>query len=161
MSVQVTNKDVVLLGHGSYSGGVNNTTLPANIDLYLLPPVGYILMTDLAAALISQTKIDKIKLNHDGGSPEIVDAPFAIYRGGGAAPNLTLYNLGDLVPWGEKTIADKKNVVTVSKTTLLSELIQSDPKILAALKILSKGEKLKLFWSACASQVDGNTASLI
>jgi hypothetical protein len=160
MSVQVTNEDIVLLGHGSYSGGVNNTRLPANVDLYLLPPVGYSLMTGLAAALINQTKIDKITLRHNGVSPEVVDAPFATYLGGTDAPNLTLYDLGTLADWGIEIIGDKKNVITVGNTTLLSELIKSDAKIAAALKILPKGEKLKLYWSACANQVSGYTASL-
>jgi hypothetical protein len=160
MSVQVTSKDLVLLGHGSYSGGVKNTKLPVNIDLYLLPPVGYSLMTGLAATLINQTKIEKITLRHNGVSPEVIDVPFVVYPGGTDAPNLTLYNLGDLSEWGRQTIGDKKNVVTVSQTTLLSDLILSDAKILAALKILPKGEKLKLYWSACANQVSGYTASL-
>lgn len=162
MSVQVTNKDIVLLGHGSYPGGATNTKLPDNIDLYIIQPIGYILMTDVASALIQQEEIKKIKLSHTGGTDKITDdVPFVEYLGGNIAPDLSLYDLGkELTPWANGTIGEKKNVVTVSKTTLLSKLIETDPKILAALKILPEGKKLKLYWSACASQVDGFTASL-
>ncbi|WP_428231398.1 putative adhesin [Flavobacterium sp.] len=161
MSVQVTNKDLVLLGHGSYPGGATNTRLPLNIDLYLLPPVGYTLTTGVASALIQQVEIKKIKLSNNGTSVEIIEPPFVIYSGGTDAPNLTLYNLGDLSQWGTQTIGQKENVVTVSKDTLLSVLIESNEKIKEALKNLPKGEKLKLYWSACANQVSGYTASLV
>lgn len=160
MSVQVTNKDIVLLGHGSYPGGDTHTKLPENINLYLLPPVGYSLKTGLAETLIDQNEIEQITLRYDGGNPKIIDAPFVEYVGGSNVPNFTLYNLGDLSEWGKKTIGDKKNVVTVSDDTLLSVLIESNPTILAALKKLPEGEKLKLYWSACANQVRGYTASL-
>lgn len=62
MSVQVTNKDLVLLGYGGYSGGAHNMKLPENIDLYILPPVGYTLMTDVAAALIQQKRNSAINV---------------------------------------------------------------------------------------------------
>lgn len=161
MSVQVTNKDLVLLGHGSYAGGGKNTKLPDNIDLYVLPPVGYTLMTDVAAAMIQQRVISTLVLHHDNGSGNTtITPPVAVYNGGGYAPDLKLYDLGSLSGWGIKTIGDKKNVVTVNSPTLLSDLLKSDPKIKAALQSLPKNEKLKLYWSACASQVSGNSASL-
>jgi len=161
MSVQVTNKDVVLLGHGSYAGGAMNTKLPENIDLYILQPVGYTLLTDVASALINQYLISKLVLHHDNGSGSTeIDPPMAIYKGGENAPNLKLYDLGSLTDWGRVTIGDKKNVVTVNNPTLLSELIKTNEKIQEAIHDLPKGEKLKLYWSACASQVSGNSASL-
>ncbi|MES2574649.1 MAG: hypothetical protein V4572_06885 [Bacteroidota bacterium] len=160
MSIQVTNKDLVLLGHGSYGGGTTNTTLPVEIDLYILQPVGYTLMTDVASALIQQREIRQIRLRHDGRGNDFIDPPIAKYLGGTLAPNFTLYNLGSLSEWGKTIIGNKKNVVTVDRDTLLSELIKSDPKINEALKQLPKGEKLKLYWSACANQVSGYTASL-
>lgn len=160
MSVQVTDRDIVLLGHGSYSGGANNFKLPASIDLYILPPIGYSLKTDAASALIQQFKIEKLKLNHDGVFVSVIDPPVAVYKGGNLAPDLTLYDLGSLTEWGKKTIGSKKNVVTVDRATLLSELIKSNAKIIEALKKLPQGEKLKLYWSACANQVSGYTAGL-
>jgi hypothetical protein len=161
MSVQVTNKDLVLLGHGSYPGGATNTKLPENMDLYVLQPVGYTLMTDVASALIQQKQITKLILHHDNGSGDTtIDPPMAIYEGGKNAPDLTLYDLGSLSDWGKKTIGQKKNVVTINKPTLLSELIKTDEKIKEAIKQLPKDGKLKLYWSACASQVSGNSASL-
>ena len=161
MSVQVTNKDIVLLGHGSYAGGATNAKLPANIDLYVLQPIGYTLMTDVAAALIQQTKIDKLKLHHANGSgDEIIEPAFTVYKGGDLAPDLTLYDLDTLSDWGKRVIGTKTNVVTVNAPTLLSVLLASNSKIKDALGKLAVGEKLKLYWSACASQVDGNSASL-
>jgi len=160
MSVKVNDNDIVLLGHGSYDGGANNFMLPSNIDLYVLQPVGYSLTTDVASALIQQTQIDSLVLHHNGSGNATIAAPVAVYTGGGNAPNFSLYNLGDLSDWGTKTIGSKQNVVTVSATTTLSNLISSNAKILAALKKLSKGDKLKLYWSACANQVSGNYASL-
>ncbi|MBE0391982.1 hypothetical protein BJQ96_01827 [Flavobacterium sp. PL0002] len=160
MSVQITNKDIVLLGHGSYEGGAKNKKLPNNIDLYLLPPIGYTLKTDVAAAMIHQDQIAKIVLHHATGGTEVVDPPMAVYKGGDLAPDLKLYNLGTLSDWGKKTIGDKKNVVTVDKDILLSELILTNDKIKEAVKKLLPGEKLKLYWSACANQVSGNYASL-
>lgn len=160
MSVQVTDRDIVLLGHGSYSGGANNFKLPASIDLYILPPIGYTLMTDVATALIQQSKIKKLELNRDRGSINVIEPPVAAYKGGNLAPDLTLYDLGSLTEWGEMTIGSKKNVVTVDRATLLSELIKSNAKIIEALKKLPQGEKLKLYWSACANQVSGYTAGL-
>ncbi|KFF05317.1 putative adhesin [Flavobacterium reichenbachii] len=160
MSVKVTNKDIVLLGHGSYPGGATNTKLPDNIDLYLLPPVGYSLTTDVAAALIHQEEIKNLVLHHDKSTTGNIEPAVAVYKGGELAPNFTLYNLDSLSEWGKKTIGDKKNVVTVDNDTLLSELITSNAKIKDALKILGPGEKLKLYWSACANQVSGYWASL-
>lgn len=161
MSVKVTNDDLVLLGHGSYPGGAANTRLPKEIDLYILPPLGYTLMTDVAEALIQQREIRTITLHHSNGSGNtIIDVPFVEYLGGTDAPDLTLYNLGSLEDWGIRTIGTKQNVVTVSETTLLSQLFKSNAKVADALTKLPKGEKLKLYWSACANQVSGNTASL-
>jgi hypothetical protein len=160
MSVQVTNKDIVLLGHGSYQGGATNTKLPNNIDLYVLPPVGYSLAIDVAAAMIHQQEIQNLVLHHDGSTTGNIQPPVAVYEGGDLAPNFILHNLGSLSEWGKKTIGDKKNVVTVDQDTLLSELITSNPKIIEAVSKLGKGEKLKLYWSACANQVSGYWASL-
>lgn len=161
MSVQVTNKDIVLLGHGSYAGGATNTKLPVNIDLYVLQPVGYTLMTDVAEAMIQQVVIDKLTLHHDNGSGDTtIDPPMGIYKGGTDAPDFTLYDLGSLSDWGKKVIGQKSNVVTVNKPMLLSELLKSDAKIIEAVKQLPVNGKLKLYWSACASQVSGNNASL-
>lgn len=160
MSVQVTNKDIVLLGHGSYPGGATNTKLPDNVDLYLLPPVGYSLSTEVATALIHQDKINNLVLHHDNSPTGNIAPPVGVYTGGNLAPNFTLYDLGSLADWGKKTIGDKKNVVTVNQSTLLSELLTSNEKIKEALSKLGKGEKLKLYWSACANQVSGYWASL-
>ena len=161
MSVQVTNKDIVLLGHGSYAGGATNTKLPTNIDFYVLPPVGYTLKTDVAEALIHQQEIKKLVLHHDNGSGDTtIEPPMAVYKGGENAPNLKLYDLGSLSDWGRQTIGARTNVVTVGEPTLLSDLLKSDQKIKEAIKQLPPGGKLKLYWSACASQVRGNSASL-
>lgn len=161
MSVQVTNSDIVLLGHGSYAGGATNAKLPANIDLYILQPVGYTLMTDAAAALINQTKIDQLTLHHANGSGDTkMDVPVNIYKGGSLAPDLTLYDLDSLATWGAGVIGTKTNVVTVNAATLLSKLLVTDPKIAAAIGKLPKGQNLKVYWSACLSQVSGNSASL-
>ncbi|WP_026752991.1 putative adhesin [Sediminibacter sp. Hel_I_10] len=161
MSVRVTDKDIVLLGHGSYSGGLQNTELPKNIDLYILPPVGYTLKTDVAEALIEQRLINKLELHHRDGDNTIIDTPMAVYQGGSNAPDLKLYDLGSLSEWGRTTIGRKKNVVTVNRPTFLSQLIKDDPKIKEDLRQLPNGEKLKLYWSACAAQISGNSASLM
>jgi hypothetical protein len=163
MSAKVTNKDIVLLGHGSYEGGATNTRLPENIDLYILQPLGYTLKTGVAKALIDQTEIKTLALRCGGDDPFpiIVNAPFVEYKGGNLVPDFTLYNLGELKEWGRQTIGNKTNVVTVDGPTLLSKLIKTDAKILEALKKLLKDEKLKLYWSACANQVSGYTASLV
>ncbi len=161
MSVRVTNKDLVLLGHGSYSGGAEHTRLPENVDFYLLPPVGYTLKTDVAEALIAQEEITQLMLHHDNGRGDtLIEVPTAVYKAGELAPNLTLYNLGSLTEWGRRAIGDKQNVVTVDQATKLSELIASNEKIQQALKDLPEGETLKLYWSACAAQVSGNSAEL-
>ena len=159
MSVKVTDKDIVLLGHGSYEGGTVNFKLPDNINLYVLQPVGYSLMTDAASALIQQTEIKTLVL-HGGGKVSTVPANIVVFNGGQNAPNLKLYNLGDLADWGKKTIGAKQNVVTVAQTISLLDLINSDIKIKAALKALSNGQKLNIYWSACANQVSGYYASL-
>jgi len=157
MSVRVTNEDIVLLGHGSYQGGAKNFKLPENIDLYVSSPIGYVLMTDVAKALIQQREINKLVLYYDKITSGEIEPAVAVYRGGKLAPDLILHDLGDLTKWGKDTIGDKKNVVTVEKDTLLSELIQSNEKIKEASK---GGRKLKLYWSACASQVSEYSASL-
>jgi len=161
MSVLVTNSDLVMLGHGSYAGGAKNFKLPDNIMLYVLPPVGYTLRTDVAEAMIQQRQINQLSLHHDNGRGNTtIEPPSAIYEGGKLAPDLTLYDLGSLSDWGRGVIGQRTNVITVSQPTLLSQLIQSDGKINEALKRLSLDSKLKLYWSACASQVSGNSASL-
>lgn len=162
MSVQVTNKDLVLLGHGSYPGGATNTKLPSNVDLYILQPVGYSLLTTVASELIDQERIDQLELHHENDSgTSIIEPAIGIYKGGESTPNLTLYNLGGLEQWGVETIGDKQNVVTVNETTLLSELLTSNTKILDAINKLAKDETLKLYWSACLYQTSENYASLV
>ena len=161
MSLQITNKDIILLGHGNYSGGGTITKLPENIDLYILQPLGYTLRTDVAAALIKQKLIKKLILHHETGSDDRSIAPNStIFSGGEFAPDFKMYDLGHLSDWGKETIGDKKNIVTVKKPSLLSELIRTDKKINEALKLLSKDEKLKLYWSACDNQIRGNSARL-
>ncbi|RZN83529.1 MAG: hypothetical protein EVB11_04970 [Winogradskyella sp.] len=83
-----------------------------------------------------------------------------VYKEGEYAPDMKLYDLGSLSDWGRHTIGSKQNVVTVDRPTMLSELIMGDAKISQALKNLPPNGKLKLYWSACASQVSGNSASL-
>lgn len=160
MSVQVTNRDLILLGHGSYAGGSGNTRLPENIDLYILQPIGYTLMLDAATALINQTEIKTLALKRDGGETLTIDAPCAVFLGGNDAPDLILYDLGSLSAWGKMVIGGKENVVNVNEPTLLSQLIKSNRKIHEAVRKLPVGAKLKLYWSACANHVSGNTASL-
>ncbi|MCL3782231.1 hypothetical protein EMN47_17725 [Prolixibacteraceae bacterium JC049] len=161
MSVQVTNNDLVLLGHGSYQGGAKNVLLPDNVDLYVLQPVGYTLTTTVAAALIRQEEINRLRLLHDGGRGNTtVHPPMAIYKGGELAPDLILHDLGNLAKWGAETIADKENVITVNRSILLSEIIKTNNKIKRVVDLLGKGERLKLYWSACACQISGNRADL-
>jgi len=161
MSVKVTNKDIVLLGHGSYQGGAKSIILPEKVDLYILPPIGYTLKTDVAAALIRQNEIDKLVLHHINGSGDTtVEPPIAFYKGGFQAPDLTLYNLGDLSDWGRYVVGDRSNVVTVDRPTKLSDILSDNTKIQDAIWYLPENEKLRLYWSACASQVSGNSASL-
>ncbi|WP_138433980.1 putative adhesin [Winogradskyella algicola] len=161
MSVKVTNKDIVLLGHGNYAGGVNNMVLPEKVDLYILPPIGYTLKTDVAKALIQQNEIDKLVLHHDNGRGDsTIKPPMILYKGGTEAPNLKLYDLEDLYDWGRYIIGNRKNVVTVNKPTLLSDLLADNNKIQEAIWYLAEGEQLKLYWSACANQIGGNSASL-
>lgn len=161
MSVKVTNNDIVLLGHGSYAGGAKNTKLPNNIDFYVMQPVGYTLKTDVASAMIKQNEIKELVLHHANGSGDTtVEPPVALYEGGKNAPDLKLYDLGSLSDWGRQTIGTKQNVVTVGEPTLLSELIKTNQKIKLAIAKLPEGSKLKVYWSACASQVSGNSASL-
>lgn len=161
MSVKITDKDIVLLGHGSYPGGATNIMLPENVDLYILQPIGYTLMTDVAAALIKQDLIEELILKHENGSGNSTCvAPFVKYVGGKNAPDFTLYDLGSLSKWGSNVIGNRTNVVTVNAPSLLSELLLSNSKIKAALKELNGNDKLRLYWSACANQVSGNSASL-
>lgn len=161
MSVRVTDKDIVLLGHGSYAGGVDNIKLPERIDLVVLAPLGYTLKTDVAEAMIDQRLIRYLMLHHRGGSTEIIETPVAVYKGGEKAPNLKLYDLGSLSDWGRCTIGNKRNVVTVQKLTSLSDLIADNSKIRKALNELPQGKRLTLYWSACAAQISGNSASLV
>lgn len=161
MSIRVTAKDLVLLGHGGYEGGAVNTKLPKNIDLYILQPIGYTLTTEVASALINQKKIDKLILHHDNNSGnKAINPPTVVFKGGEYAPDLKLYDLGSELDWGNQTIGQRKNVVTVDKETSLSELIKTNAKIKKAIEQLSGDEKLNLYWSACASQVSGNRCSL-
>ncbi|WP_029275941.1 putative adhesin [Pedobacter borealis] len=161
MSIQTTDRDLVLLGHGSYSGGAVNIKLPENIDLYILQPIGYTLTTNVASSLIKQVKIDKLTLHHDNNSGNsTIYPPTIVFKGGENAPNLKLYDLGSLSDWGNQTIGQRMNVVTVNKETSLSELIETNVRIKKAIEQLSKNEKLNLYWSACASQISGNRCDL-
>lgn len=76
------------------------------------------------------------------------------------APDLILDDLGPQSDLGKKIIGDKKNIVTVYKSISLSELLKSNKKINEALKHLPEGEVLKLYWAACADQVEANYATL-
>lgn len=144
MSVQANGNDKILLGHGSYEGGVSPFSLPAGFELIILQPVGYTLTVGVAERLISQAPIDKVVLRHaSGGAPSDWAVPAAIYRGGDNVPDLVLYDLAGTPVQG----SNAANVVRVNMDTPLSQLVRT----------LSPG---RLFWCACASQVSGNGAYL-
>ncbi|KPC52578.1 putative adhesin [Amantichitinum ursilacus] len=166
MAIQVSNQDIVALGHGSYEGGAKNFTLPAGVDLYILQPVGYTLTTGVAEALIGQRAIDKLYLSHwqqgtKKWGPATEWEPSPALPGGSLAPDLTLYPLGDLADWGKKTIGGRTNVVLTDQQISLSELLKTNAAIQAAIKAqVAKGGKLKLYWSACAAQISGSRAHI-
>ncbi len=142
--MEVTNADCVLLGHGSYEGGVSNFTLPQGYELIILQPVGYTLGVDVARQLIAQKPIEELVLKHDNGSgDERWPVPAATYRGGDNAPDLILHDLGGTEVQGSTAA----NVVLVKSDTRLSELVK-------------KLSPTRLFWCACAAQVSGNRARL-
>lgn len=144
MTIQVTNADRVLLGHGSYEGGATNFTLPQGFELIVLQPVGYTLGVDVAERLIAQRSIDKLVLKHDNGSGDSNwTVPGATYKGGGSAPDLVLHDLAGTAVQGSTAA----NVVLVNSDTRLSDLVK-------------KLGPARLFWCACANQVSGNRAYL-
>jgi hypothetical protein len=144
MTIQVTNADKVLLGHGSYLGGAQNFELPKGFELIILQPVGYTLGVDVAQKLIAQQAIDHLVLKHDNGSGDSVwNLPGATYQGGNLAPNLVLHDLAGTAVVGSSAA----NVVLVRTDTSLSDLVKT-------LK------PTRLFWCACANQVNGNRARL-
>jgi hypothetical protein len=160
MSIQVTDSDIVLLGHGTYKGGAQNFKLPDGVELYIVQPVGYTLMTTVAEALIGQQAIAAIKLHHKDSTPPDAWLPEPL-AGGAMAPDLILHDLDTLAKWGQKTIGARRNVVTVDHDTRLSELLSGNAAIKAAIKAQTdKGKKLRVFWSACAAQIDGPWADM-
>lgn len=161
MTIQVNDKDIVFLGHGSYQGGAKNFALPNGVELYLMQPVGYTMTLAVAEALIGQQPIGKLRLKHDNGSGDADWEPAAPIQGGNLAPDLILHDLGSLRSWGQGVIGNRGNVVTVTGDTLLSALLAGNAAVKNAIKEQqSQGKKLRLFWSACANQVSGNVLTL-
>jgi hypothetical protein len=161
MTIQVSNSDFILLGHGSYGGGAEICVLPSRIELIILPPLGYSLMTDVAEYLVLQKKIEQLFLHYDNyNGAASITSPMIHYMPGDYVPNLKLYDLGDLAHWGRNLIGDRQNVITVHKEKNLSEILTSDEKISSAKESLKSEANLKVYWSACANQVSGCWASL-
>ena len=157
-TVQLQPNDLVLLGHGSYPGGAKNFTLPANIDLQILQPVGYTLTTDVPENLLGAKSISKLVLHHDNGTSDWV--PADLLHGGSGAPDLTLYPLGTLAGWGDTVTRGHTNVLQVTSPTLLSALL-AQTTVTNRVKALPGGQHLRIIWMACTNQIsDGPYASM-
>ncbi|GEM_PF-2821323 len=157
MSVCVSLQDLILFGHGSYKGGTTLFKLPANIELYILQPIGSALRLAVVQYLIKGHTIEKLGLYKDGNDKEInlIEVPTAVYKPGEDAPDLVLNHLGKQEEIGRQFIGKNTHVVTVNQSIKLSELIKTDEKIKSAIAKLPKNGVLKLYWAACASQEEG------
>ncbi|NHZ93147.1 hypothetical protein F2P45_29665 [Massilia sp. CCM 8733] len=157
MPVTTSSNDVILAGHGSYEGGADNFVMPANVDFYLLQPVGTGLTDGPVLALVGCKPIDRLVLRtsvtavsdlQPMGMPKI-------FRAGERAPNLVLYDLGSLKSTVQAAIPrGASNVVMVAKDTKLQDLLKSDAvqKVIKANTAKQTGARTRVFWAACANQ---------
>lgn len=156
MTLQATKDDIILLGHGGYTGGVDNMALPAGLDLHILGPVGAVLTVGAAKLLIDAKVIKTLKITTgdkenvlmpDGGFPNV-------YKGGQRAPNLHLFSLGSATDPIRTTLLTG-HVLTpelVTKETTLAELVKLPAIARKAAEAAKAGKSVRVFWAACASQ---------
>ncbi|WP_431257994.1 putative adhesin [Roseateles chitinivorans] len=163
MALTATKDDIILLGHGGYTGGVDNITLPAGLDLYVLGPVGAVLTVAAAKLLIDAKDIKTLNLTTGGKQSVLMPGggfPHA-YKGGQGAPNLHLFSLGAATdPIRVKLLTG--NVLTpvlVTKETTLAELVKLPAVASKAAAAAKAGKSVRVFWAACATQ--GGTESVI
>jgi hypothetical protein len=159
MPITTTSNDIIVAGHGSYDGGAANFTLPPHVDLYLILPVGYGLTDGPVTALVGRRPIDRLAIVAPTAVTDLQPMGMpTVFRAGGSAPNLTLYDLGDertAVTGALPTHAD--NVFMVSSPTKLQDLLnRADVKQRIAASLAAQpGANVRLFWAGCAIQ-NGN-----
>lgn len=155
MPIQTNSNDVVLAGHGSYQGGVQNFQLPPNVDLYLLETVGIGLAVVTGMALVGNKPIDRmVAVFPTRQIQDLYNVVPNIYKSGDLAPNLVLHNLGPQAPQMLGAVpAGAKNVFTVTADTTLQNLLQRPDVVacIAAQHAITK-TNVRVFWAACATQ---------
>ncbi|NHZ33338.1 putative adhesin [Massilia rubra] len=157
MPITTSSTDLILAGHGSYEGGADNFVMPANVDFYLLQPVGTGLTDGPALALVGNKPIDRLVLRtsitavtdlQPMGMPKV-------FKAGEMAPNLVLHDLADLKTAVQAAIPKgATNVIMVGKDTKLQDLLKTDAvqKLIKANTARQPGSKTRVFWAACANQ---------
>lgn len=163
MTIQANKDDIILLGHGGYTGGVDNIPLPAGLDLHILGPVGAVLTVAAAKLLIDAKVIKTLKVTTGGKQTVLMpDGGFPhIYKGGQSAPNLHLFSLGAVNDPIRVSLLTG-NVLTpvlVTKETTLAELVKLPEVAKKAADAVKAGRSARVFWAACASQ--GSSESVI
>lgn len=156
MTLQANKDDIILLGHGGYEGGVDNFTLPAGLDLYILGPVGAVLQVAAAKLLIDAREIKKLVLDTHGKKSTLMpDNQFPHkYCAGQSAPNLWLSSLG---PANDpiRTHLLTGNVLVpelVDAKTELADLVKLPAVASKAAEAAKVGKSVRMFWAACATQ---------
>lgn len=156
LPVQVNAKDLVFVGHGTYMGGASNITLPANLDLAVMEPVGVCLTVGGANALMNGNSISKVNVQKTGHAP--VSWVPELYVGGALAPNMILHDLGPQQTALNAAIQTARSrgvtVVTVNADTNLQDLI----KMPEVAKLVTAG-KVRAYWLACAAQPTNPSAA--
>ncbi|ALV05851.1 putative adhesin [Roseateles depolymerans] len=156
MTLQATKNDIILLGHGGYKGGYDNITLPAGLDLYILGPVGAVLLVSAAKLLIDAKEIKTLTLTTGSKTSTLMpDNGFPHkYEGGKPAPNLRLYSLGasnDPIRTGLLT-GNVLTPVLVDQETTLADLVKLPALASKAAEAAKAGKSVRVFWAACATQ---------
>jgi hypothetical protein len=137
-ALQTTINDVILSGHGALTN-IGVTTVPANMELWVLAPPGASIADATGQALENMTKITRLGIKNPGNDVLITDTPI-VYTAGKEVPDYVLQ-----APRGIVINPAGPHVIGVEKDTNLSALwVRVAP-------FIKQGMTVRVFWAACTA----------
>lgn len=181
--IQTTENDILLIGHGSTGDPSETINLPANVELWVMQPIGFTLTDKTMQALVQMEPIEKLCTSETSSSGKrmVADAYnfVSVYKG--RAPNLTLSPLEEQQEMVDGFIDDcnaqnKPFYLTTAEdqglslndllyapeyenVTQINNQNASRVRLRQKLDELSEnGPPLRIFWAACSSHLSDDSS---
>lgn len=140
--------DVIVSGHGSYSG-VGETTVPPGVELWVMGPPGSCITDALGGALEKGVKIKKLAIKSKKTGEFIAVEPI-VYKAGSKAPDYELHS-----PRGLHLQPGKPHVIGTEGAVRLSALWAR------IVPLANKSGTTRVFWAACAAMTGASNQVVV